>query len=167
MAARRRYTVEEAAELVLLAESDDEVQDDPDSDEEDVLEMIESEESDENEEEHRNLVGRDGTQWDNNPPPVRRARRENVFCARVGPAQNIQTKQTPTEVFQEFISNEIIALIVHHTNRNATAMLPDLPPWYNERWTPIDDVEAKSVVGLLILCGVLKSAHEIIIIIIF
>lgn len=174
----RRYNAQEVAGIIMdLPDSDDEPQDASDSDVDDVVEVIEEDDEDinENEEddyprpedppaERRNapliLVGRDGTEWSTAPPQMRRARRENIVRERGGPSEHVRNIQSPLDMFSAFVTDDMIALIVQYTNITANSILPNLPPWYAERWKAVDQIEMRGFIGLLILCGVLKSSHE-------
>lgn len=96
--------------------------------------------------------GRDGTTWKSEPERQSRTPRHNIIRGGIHkvilpPGKNISD---PIESFNLFFNENIIEIIVKHTNTEAHRVLQN-------RWKETDNIEIQALIGLLLTIGVNKQ----------
>jgi hypothetical protein len=103
--------------------------------------------------------GKDFT-WSRTPSKVARAHRENIIVHLPGCADEAKNANTPHDAFSLFISDDILNVILTHTNQKIHDYLFNytgkVQKWM--RRTSLDELRA--VIGLLIYGGVFESSHN-------
>lgn len=105
------------------------------------------------------FVSNDGTQWILQPPPAAQARQANILRRQTGLTPLAQQANgSRLEVFQLFLTDPIIDQIVLHTNGEAIRVQNVNPP--TVRFTPVDNLEIRAFIAILLYAGVSKSSKE-------
>ncbi|CAH1957471.1 unnamed protein product [Acanthoscelides obtectus] len=104
--------------------------------------------------------GRNRYKWSKTPPAPSRVRHNNIIHlpGTRGPALK-NKPNTPLDAWSLLFTQNIIDLIVEHTNQKVT----DLSVSYGDTASfvnHVDETELKAFVGLMLLWGVFKSGHE-------
>ena len=107
------------------------------------------------------FYGRNGFQWNKDPPfQLGRRPRHDIIRQQPGPTRNTRTDNI-LESFLLFCSNEILQNIINCTNRYAEQFIAGHDgEWYEERWFPVDMDEMKAFIACLLFAGVMKSRNE-------
>ena len=107
---------------------------------------------------------RSGMKWSSAPPPaIVKTAAANIVRNRPG-VTNAGKVQDIGEAFNLFVTDDILMIVVRETNRYAAQHCSDIsngqnPPAEPLIWNPIDIVELKAVIGLLLIAGADKSSH--------
>ena len=105
-----------------------------------------------------------GMKWSSKSPPTTvKTTTANLLRSRPG-VTNAGNVQDIVESFNLFVTDEILNIVLRETNRYADhycaeANRRDNPPQQPITWDPIDIVELRAVIGLLLLAGADKSSH--------
>ena len=96
------------------------------------------------------ILSKDGNiAWKTSNPRVRRTPARNVVHHREGPT--IRNEVSHAESFLLFFPDENLLKIVNYTNVFAAAFIQSNPDhWVSERCVPIDVIELKAVIGVLL-----------------
>ena len=98
--------------------------------------------------------------WSRTPPKIARARRENITVRLPGCVDEAKNANTPHDAFSLFISDDILNIILTHTEQKTHYYLFNFTGKF-QKWmqrTSLD--ELRVVIGLLIYGGVSKYSHE-------
>lgn len=164
--------VEELQKL-MFEDTDEELEEDfedeVDTDGEDEIETrqesSETEEDDNEdvdniEEDAEYFVGKDKeTRWSKNPPSQRvRSRSHNLIRKLPGVVGAAKSARTPLECWSCLFSDDILNIIVQYTNQYIESIKPSFQRERDAR--PIDVIELRAFIGLLILAGVHRSNRQ-------
>lgn len=109
-------------------------------------------------------MGKDGkTKWQKEPPRANvRTRQENIITLLPGVKDQYKDKKSSLECFEVFISNEILELVVKHTNEKICLSTPQPPDGetINIIYNETSKSEIKAVFGLLFLAGLYHSGRQ-------
>ena len=107
----------------------------------------------------RTIVGKDGTtKWKTMPPRQNsRTRIHNIVTHLPGVKSATKHATTPIEAWETFFTEEMLQLIVEHTNLEIQRIRGNYSRERNANSTNI--VELKALIGLLFLAGLLRSYH--------
>ena len=92
--------------------------------------------------------------WSRTPPKVARARRENIIVRLSGCVDEAKNANTPHDAFSVFISDDILNIILTHTNQKIHHYLFNFTGKV-QKWmwrTSLDELHA--LIGLLVYGGV-------------
>lgn len=94
------------------------------------------------------FIGKDGTEWNATPIAKGKTRAHNIITTalnkvKLPPEVHVDT---PCDAFNLFFDDTVIGIVVTFTNKEAVRILGDL-------WKPVDDVEIRAFLGLLITAG--------------
>ncbi|XP_035664217.1 piggyBac transposable element-derived protein 4-like [Branchiostoma floridae] len=111
----------------------------------------------------RPYQGKNGTVWDQNPPPLGRRRNQDIIRNPPG-ITNAARCVDIQSAFSLFVTPAMIDLIVQQTNREARRKHRE---WNDnqenerqEEWCRVDGTEIRAVIGLCIIAGLYQSNHE-------
>ncbi|XP_066468624.1 piggyBac transposable element-derived protein 4-like isoform X1 [Tiliqua scincoides] len=103
------------------------------------------------------MRGRNGKEWYRNPQPL-----SQRIAGSTGPRCD-SLRGSVREMFELFITEEILHLIVRETNREAERAFRLWNEWNPDKvkaWKAVDLAELKAYIGLLLLAGVYHARHE-------
>ena len=136
-----------------------------------ISEAITTEESKEDDEDDTNtegedsnasqnvLAAKDGTIWNKEPPFHHQTPSYNIIRERNGPHRSTQMLSI-RDTFNVIFSNEIVDIIVRHTNRKATAVYEKFNsdnPTKWKTWKSLTTEQLSAFIGILITAGVNNS----------
>lgn len=109
------------------------------------------------------MIGRNGRVWTADPAPQHRRRQQDIIRQQPG-VSGEGRKDTIRDVMGLYLTEDILAIIVRETNREAARVHRE---WYEEHhagqqkeWNPVTIEELMAFIGLLILAGVYHGNHE-------
>lgn len=108
------------------------------------------------------MKAKSGKVWSCSAPVIHRRQAQDVIHDRPGAKQGSH-KPTVSEVYQLYVTEEIIDVVIRETNREGRRVCSkwnDDHPNKLKAWRAIDDTEFKAYIGLLILAGVYHGNHE-------
>ena len=109
-----------------------------------------------------NMIGRNGKVWTTQPPAVGRRQLQDIIRNPPG-ITNDARKETMSEVFNLFVSNEILDIIVRETNREARrwheAWNTNHPDNIKE-WKAVTLQELKALIDILMYAGATRDRLE-------
>ncbi|CAK1585061.1 unnamed protein product [Parnassius mnemosyne] len=103
--------------------------------------------------------GVDNTRWLKEQVRARRLMRQhNIVRVQSGPREIAKTKATSLDCLSLFLDDEIVAMITDSTNKR---ILIEQNKYSRDRDAKItDELEIKGLMGILYLCGSVKSGRE-------
>lgn len=162
MAARRRYTAEEAANIIDEDYSEVDSQSDSDLDDEVISDPNDSSDDDliadlveDIHHANQTFVSRGGVVWHRQSQAARgRFSAHNVIHERQGPTRLTLRScgNSPFDAFSIFVTEDIIRTIVDCTNIEGNIQI--------QNWSPTDANEIRCFFGLLLLIGVYKGKNS-------
>ncbi|GFR96410.1 PiggyBac transposable element-derived protein 4 [Elysia marginata] len=97
-------------------------------------------------------MGKDGTEWKNTPiVPNAQTRWPNVVTLPRNSIPETQNVTSPAEVFELFISRNMLSLIVKYTNEEGKRQR-------GASWIETDHTEIKALIGMLVFIGAQKQS---------
>ena len=100
--------------------------------------------------------------WSKIPPRVGRARRENIILRLPGCKDQARNANTPHDAFSLFISENMLNIILYHTNQKIQEYLTNFDGSRQQlnfmHEATLDEIRV--VIGLVIYGGVFESSHE-------
>ncbi|KAK9719494.1 Transposase IS4 [Popillia japonica] len=102
------------------------------------------------------FLGKDNTKWRKTAPPSTRTRHYNIFTGKPGPKGAAKNAVSVVDTWSLMISEEILQLIVQHTNIYIHTQMDRFSRERDARETNISEI--KALIGLLYHAGTLKSA---------
>lgn len=108
-----------------------------------------------------NLYGKNGYQWFSKPTVTAKGKTpaKNIVYVKPGPPPELRNILDPVRAFQQFISDEILEIIVQYTNQKIRSVKQN---YKREEAAIVAETsleELKALIGLYILAGVLKDNH--------
>ena len=131
-------------------------QENSDSDDADEIDVNRREKT----QEQSSYFGRNDFEWKKSvPTPRGRRNRANILRQSEGPTTAAKHADQVSDCFHLFVTEEMLDLIVLHTNQFAEVTLRS-GGWMLDRWIPIDRIELRAFIACLLFAGVSKSNHE-------
>jgi len=106
------------------------------------------------------LIGRDGTVWSHNEPPIGRRLARNIVAANPGGPKAVLLNDTSLlTIFSRMFTDAVIEEILRWTNKFATEMYNEFNALHNTNrlWKVATQAELKAVIGILLFAGVKRN----------
>ena len=107
-------------------------------------------------------VDRTGRQWATESPAVHRRQVQDIIRQQPGVTSQGR-KASIKEVFQLYVSQDILSIVIRETNREAERCYQQwnsIHPDNQKRWKELDWEECEAFIGLLLLAGVYRGNQE-------
>ena len=108
------------------------------------------------------IVDRTGRHWTTEPPVIHRRQVQDIIRQQPGVTSEGR-KDSIKEVFQLYLCEEILSVVIRETNREAERCYREWNSIHQDnqkRWKTFDWTECEAFIGLLLLAGVYRGNQE-------